>query len=107
MVSPSSIHRHFSPEYTVRVTHTEFIDATEPTSGAARFSNTARRWNIAANECRGNNATLSVDRMDGGTVTIRATGKIRAGEEILTAYGSSFRITDPLRVHETEQDSEE
>ena len=94
---PQSAIDEVASEYIVRITNTEFIDATEPTSCAVRFSNTARRWNIAAKECRGNNASFAVNRMDGGSVSIRATSNIRAGEEILTAYGSSFHISDCLR----------
>jgi hypothetical protein len=42
--------------YVLQLTQTQFIDAADPASGAARYSNTARALNIARRQCRGNNA---------------------------------------------------
>lgn len=89
----SSSGSSYGGEYVLQLSRTHFIDAALPTSCAARFSNTARSWNIAHKECRGNNAHFTLDRRGQGTAWITATRTIRAGEEVLTAYGRTFCIS--------------
>ena len=88
-------HRHslYGGEYVLQLSRSHFIDACCPTSCAARYSNTARSWNVArGGECRGNNACFTLDRRGRELAWITATRTIRAGEEILTAYGGGFTI---------------
>jgi len=84
----------YGGEYVLQLSQTQFIDASHPTSCAGRFSNTARWWNIARKECRGNNAHFTLNRSK-KTAWITATRDIQAGEEVLTAYGSTYRIHPP------------
>ena len=80
----------YGGEYVLQLSQTQFIDASLPTSCAGSFSNTARPWNIARKEYRGNNAHFTRDRK--GRAWITATRTISAGEEVLTDYGRTFYI---------------
>lgn len=89
---PEDARDQYGGEYVLQLSQTQFIDAVHPRSCAGRYSNTARAWNVARKECRGNNAHFTIDHRAGGCAWITATRKISAGEEVLTAYGRSFRI---------------
>jgi hypothetical protein len=58
----SDLDRLNEDKYLVRLSRTEFVDVSALTSCAGRFSNTARHWNVEANECTGNNARFKVNR---------------------------------------------
>ena len=81
--------------YVLEMSQSHFIDASSPVSGAGRYSNTARAWNVARGECRGNNAHFTLDRRGRGTAWITATKALQAGDEVLTAYGRQYRIPYP------------
>ena len=92
-VDPSSPEgRSYGGVYVLQLSPTEFIDACHPCCSAGRYSNTARAWNVAQGECRGNNAHFTLDRRGGGTAWITATRTVNAGEEVLTAYGRQYHI---------------
>lgn len=87
---------HYGGVYVLQLTATRFIDAASPSSGAGRYSNTARAHNIAHHQCRGNNAHFTIHRAT-NSAWITATRNMDAGEEVFTAYGSSYRILDRQR----------
>lgn len=93
-VKLTSPNEKYGGAYVLQLTKTLFIDAAAPSSGAARYSNTARPHNVARKECRGNNAHFTLNRRN-GTAWITATRSIPAGEEVFTAYGGSYPIPLP------------
>jgi hypothetical protein len=90
----ASADERYGGVYVLQLTATRFIDAAAPSSGAGRYSNTARKHNIARQQCRGNNAHFTIHRAT-NTAWITATRNIRAGEEVFTAYGSTYRLAPP------------
>jgi hypothetical protein len=80
--------------YVLQLTHTTFIDAADPSSGAARYSNASRSQNVTQKQFHGNNAHFTLNRRD-KIAWITATRNVKAGEEVFTAYGGSFLIPVP------------
>ncbi len=93
-VKLTSLNDKYGGVYVLQLSRTLFIDAAAPSSGAARYSNTARSHNVARKECHGNNAHFTLNRRN-GTAWITATRSIPAGEEVFTAYGGSYPIPLP------------
>ena len=93
-VTLASADERYGGEYVLQLTRTQFIDAAATSSGAGRYSNTARPHNVARKQCRGNNAHFTLNRTT-KTAWITATRNIHAGEEVFTAYGSKYRIQLP------------
>ena len=93
-VTLTSADERYGGEYVLQLTRTQFIDAAATSSGAGRYSNTARPHNVARKQCRGNNAHFTLNRTT-KTAWITATRNIHAGEEVFTAYGSTYRIHPP------------
>lgn len=87
----------YGGEYVLQLTRLHFIDAAIPSSRAGRYSNTARSRDISQGLRRGNNAHFTLNRTT-KTACITATRNIHAGEEVFTAYGSTYRIS-PIRPH--------
>ena len=57
-----SADERYGGEYVLQLTRTQFIDAAATSSGAGRYSNTARPHNVARKQCRGNNAHFTLNR---------------------------------------------
>ena len=80
----------FDTTYVLRCKPHLFIDASNPTSGVGRYSNTARSFNATTDQGgRSNNARYTVDPRT-GKAHIVATKAIKAGNEVLTAYGKGY-----------------
>jgi len=93
-VTLTSADERYGGEYVLQLTRTQFIDAAATSSGAGRYSNTARPHNVAKKQCRGNNAHFTLNRTT-KTAWITATRNIHAGEEVFTAYGSTYPLHPP------------
>jgi len=52
--------------------------------------NDCRTQSRLAKHCRKNNAKLAVNTKGRGSITVRATKRIRAGDEVFAAYGAAY-----------------
>jgi hypothetical protein len=82
----------YGGEYVLQISSTTFIDAACTSSGAGRYSNTARSYNVARKECRGNNAHFTLNRRGKASAWITATKNMRPGAEVYTAYGRAYCV---------------
>ena len=76
-------------DYVVQVNKNKFVDGKDTNSSAVRYSNDCRPGNRKKKQCSGNNAFLS-KLYKTTTPIIKANELIKPGQEIFTAYGSSY-----------------
>ena len=70
-----------------------YMDALNAHSCSGRYCNTCRKRNKDAGECRGNNTKFSIShRNNRWNVNLKATKRIREGDEIYVPYGRNFRL---------------
>ena len=83
------IHQHndHNNHYVLELANNKFIDASNPNSGVARFSNTAKPRNRPIV----NNAKYTKSRQR-NSANITAKKLIKKGKEILVSYGRTFPI---------------
>ena len=78
-------------QYALQMFGGNVIDSTDTQDGLARYTNTCRKANKDAGECRGNNAKFVRDFRT-NKARIKATKKIKKGREIFVPYGRAFSI---------------
>lgn len=77
--------------YGVEIKKGEVMNADTTQDGLGRYANHCRPKNIRAKHCKGNNAKISIShRGDDPKVSLKATKKIRPGQEIYVNYGPNY-----------------
>jgi SET domain-containing protein len=75
--------------YGVEITKQMILDARSTQTGLGRYVNDCRAANKRRGECKGNNARFTVDRKS-DSVSVKATKRIKAGEEVFLSYGRKY-----------------
>lgn len=78
--------------YLLQIGQDRYLDASDPYSGPARYSNMCRVGDQRRRYCRNNNANLRLTKTRGRVTgaVIKATKPIHKGQEIFTSYGRSY-----------------
>lgn len=75
--------------YAVEINRNLFVDGRDTQSGFGRWPNDCRSRSKRMKQCKGNNAKLAVDRVR-RKVNVRATKKIKKGDEVYVSYGQHY-----------------
>jgi SET domain-containing protein len=75
--------------YGIALTKSKIIDARSTQSSVGRYANDCRTKNKKAKQCKGNNTKFAGD-IRKQKVRLRATRKIKPGEEVFVSYGRSY-----------------
>ena len=75
--------------YGIHLNNNQVLDGKSTQSGLGRYANTCKTANKRLGQCKGQNAKLTVNHRN-QTASIKATKKIKAGEEVYVPYGNNF-----------------
>ena len=75
--------------YGIHLNKNQVLDGKSTQSGLGRYANTCKPANKKKGHCKGQNAKLTVNHMN-QSASIKATKKIKAGEEVYVPYGNNF-----------------
>ena len=75
--------------YGIHLNNNQVLDGKSTQSGLGRYANTCKPANKRQGQCKGQNAKLSVNHRN-QSASLKATKKIKAGEEVYVPYGNNF-----------------
>jgi hypothetical protein len=78
-------------QYAVAWRRGKVVDAKSTQHSVGRYANTCRGVDKRRKKCKGNNVKMSRD-FTRRHISLKATKKIKKGQEIFNTYGSGFRI---------------
>jgi hypothetical protein len=78
-------------QYAVAWNSGKVVDSKSSQNSVGRYANTCRGVDKKRKRCKGNNVKLARD-FRRKRISLKATKKIKKGDEIFNTYGSSFRI---------------
>ena len=78
-------------QYAVAWKKGQVVNASSSQHSVGRYANTCRTADKRRKKCKGNNVKLARD-FARRKINLKATKKIKRGEEIFNSYGSGFRI---------------
>jgi hypothetical protein len=78
-------------QYGVAWSRGKVVDASSTQHSVGRYTNTCRGSDKRRKKCKGNNVKMARD-FARNRISLKATKKIRKGQEIFNTYGGSFRI---------------
>jgi hypothetical protein len=78
-------------EYAVSWTRGKVVDSNSTQNSVGRYANTCRGADRKRKKCKGNNVKMNRD-FRRKHIKLKATKKIKKGDEIFNTYGSGFRI---------------
>ena len=78
-------------QYAVSWTRGKVVNASSTQHSVGRYANTCRGADKKRKRCKGNNVKLARD-FARKQIKLKATKKIKRGDEIFNTYGSGFRI---------------
>jgi hypothetical protein len=78
-------------QYAVAWRHGNVVDAKSSQHSVGRYANTCRGADKKKKKCKGNNSKIARD-FTRRLISLKATKKIKKGEEVFNSYGPGFRI---------------
>jgi hypothetical protein len=78
-------------QYAVAWTRGKVVDSNSTQNSVGRYANTCRGKDKKRKKCKGNNVKMNRD-FRRKHIKLKATKKIKKGDEIYNTYGSGFRI---------------